>query len=172
MDNYKAYLESSQRVRASIESEQNLSQIIDRALKSRGFGGNNHSVFLAGNFGGNHTAIRTFSFGADLDYMQADLEYCARKYAETIGSRYRVPKFAIGSIIGMVPYLFTEDLTEDGRYQIILTNDHGGILEPVGQEILFDFGLEDLSLGQSHRIQQELFMHPLFFAQEHLLAIR
>ena len=173
MDKYRDYLESSQRVRASIESERDLSQIIDNAMLSWDLGRNVHSFFLVGNFGSHHTAVRTLKPGKYLEYMQADLEYCARKYAESIASRYRVPNFAIGAIIRGIPCLFTEDLTEGGKYRIkSTTNDHGGILEHLGQEVLFDFGLEHLTDNSKEEVQAEMLSLPLFFAPEHLLSIR
>ena len=162
----------SQRVRASIEGEFGLSAIINKAFQSGGLCGNIHTVLILGNIGGNHAAIRTFNGGLPIDYMQADLEYFARRYAESIGGRYRIPRFAIGALLGIVPYLFTEDLTEGGKYPIVPTNDKGGTLEPIGQEVLFDFGLEEFSIGQNHHIKEEMLRQPLFFAPENLLRVK
>ena len=173
MEQYKTYLDSSQAVRRLIESYAGLKELANRTLSSRSKkSGHLHCTFSLGAVQDVPLAIRSFLSSFDRDYMQADLEYCARKYAKSVGGRYRVPGFAIGAIIGIIPYLFTEDLTEGGKNTIVPAIDWDGFLKHTEQEVLFDFGLEDLISGRREKIQARMLSQPLFFAPKNLLRIK
>ena len=172
MNNYREYLNASQNIRASLEKDYTLDQFLNRLSDStQQFNGSMHRVVRLGILDGNPVAVRTFKLGVALSHMQADLEYCARKYAEHYGKK-KVPRFAIGSFVGLVPYLFTEDLTENGKYTIDdMFGTPGSFLRPGGIEVLFDFGLEDLDTAEMEEITDGMLNQPLFFEPKNLLKI-